>query len=284
MINNYTKNEMITLVKNFGEIFEVTRLVDVSMTKQFELTADGDDFIGTEYSCYAVWNKHRRCENCVSAKAFACKSKMTKFEFIDNEVFHVVAKYVEMDGVPYMLELVTKIDDSTLFGAYGKDEFVQTITSYNKKLYVDNLTNAYNRNYYEEQLAGLSKVSAMAMVDLDKFKNINDTYGHDVGDMVLKGVVNCIQSNLRATDAVIRYGGDEFIIIFRNIPEDVFVNRLESIRKSVEDYKIESQPDVNITVSIGGHYCKDDEEVSALKSIDEKLYKAKESRNQVVIY
>lgn len=281
-ISRYTKEEMATLVKNLGEVFEIARLVDVSMTKQFALTENQCDFEQTDYSCYAVWNKNRRCENCVSAKAYAKRSKMTKFEFVDNEVYYVVAKYIEMDGVPYMLELVTKIDDDTLFGAYGKEEFVDTITSYNKKLYVDSLTNAYNRNYYNDQLLGLSKVSGVAMLDLDKFKEVNDTYGHDAGDEVLKGLVHSVQSCIRSTDAIIRYGGDEFIVIFKETSREVFGEILERIRATVANMRIEKYPDVEVSVSIGGYYCQDEEGLGALKNADEFLYEAKKNRNKVV--
>lgn len=281
-ISRYTKEEMATLIKNFGEVFEVARLVDVSLTKQYELTEDQCDFRKTEYSCYAIWNNHRRCENCVSAKAYAKRSKMTKFEFVDNDVYYVVAKYVEMDGVPYMLELVTKIDDDTLFGAYGKEEFIDTITSYNKKLYVDTLTNAYNRNYYNDQLLGLSKVSGIAMMDIDKFKDVNDTYGHDAGDEVLKCLVHSVQGCLRSTDAVIRYGGDEFIVIFKETSREMFGSILERIRSTVENMKIDKYPEISTSISIGGYYCQDEEGLGALKSADELLYEAKKNRNKVV--
>lgn len=281
-ISRYTKEELATLVKNFGEIFEVARLVDVSMTHQLELSKDEKDFVETEYSCYAVWNKHRRCENCVSAKAYVTKSKMTKFEFVDDDVYYVVAKYVEMDGVPYMLELVTKIDDDTLFGAYGKSEFTKKITDYNEKLYVDPLTHAYNRNYYKEQLAGLSKVSGIAMMDLDKFKEVNDTFGHEAGDMVLKGIVDIVHSSIRSTDAVIRYGGDEFIIIFKGIGKEIFEKRLHAISESVTKLRIDAYPDIRTSVSIGGYYCENDQGIGALKVADELLYQAKINRNTVV--
>ena len=76
----------------------------------------------------------------------------------------------------YVLAMVTLITDEALFSAYGNNEFVETINRYNRKLYTDPLTGVYNRRYYEEQLSGLSKEFSIAMLDVDDFKNINDTY------------------------------------------------------------------------------------------------------------
>ncbi len=88
--------------------------------------------------------------------------------------------YIEVDDTPYMLEMVDKLNDDILFGAFGmngKEKFVNTITSHNKKLYTDALTGAYNRLYYSEQLQQLAKVKAIALFDADNFKSINDTFG-----------------------------------------------------------------------------------------------------------
>lgn len=277
-----TKQDAIHLIRAQEQIFDVARLVDVSMTNQYVPNGDDTEFVRQKYDCYAVWNKEHRCENCISAKAFAKKNKQTKFEFIDNEVYHVVAKYIEVDNTPFMLELVTKITDETLFGVYGKNSFVKAITEYNDKMYKDPLTRAYNRNYYEEQLSSLKGMSGFAMMDLDHFKEINDTYGHDAGDRALYNVASCVMRVLRGRDSVIRYGGDEFLIIFDDVPEDTFRERLEHIRRSVERLVIDDYPEMRLTVSIGGCYNSGSPDAT-LKDADKMLYKAKESRNAVVV-
>lgn len=279
-ISKYTKADVIKLLIGQGEIFDVARLVNVGMTHQLELNEDRTDLIETNYNCYAVWNKEHRCEHCVSAMAYKCMGKKTKFEFVDNEVYYVVAKYIEVDGTPFMLELVTKIDDQTLFGAYGKEKFVDTIIGYNQTLYVDPLTKAYNRNYYDTQLIGLSRVKAVAMFDIDHFKEVNDTFGHAAGDEVLKRIIQTILSLIDSSDSVVRYGGDEFLVMFENIDKGELNGKLEQLRSAVEAIKIDTYPDIKTSISVGGVYC-DNCTSDTVKQADEFLYKAKQTRNTV---
>ncbi|MDD3221792.1 MAG: GGDEF domain-containing protein [Clostridia bacterium] len=276
-----TKEEVRLLIRESQTIFDVVRLVDVSMTAQITLTEDGE-MKQEPYQCYAVWNKQGRCENCISAKAFAQKCRMTKFEFVDHDVYYVVSKYLEIDDEGYILELVTKISDETLFGVYGKNEFSEAISDYNKKLYMDSLTGAYNRRYYEEQLQGLPNASGVAMIDVDNFKQINDRFGHLAGDMALKTIVQTVLSCVRTSDAVVRYGGDEFMLIFRQIPGDVFKQRLETIRESVRAVAVDDYPELHMSVSIGGRYCES-AETDALQKADEMLYQAKTTKDRVEV-
>lgn len=139
----------------------------------------------------------------------------------------MTSQRVEVNGKFYALEGATNIHEDTMFTAIDKDHFIQKIVENNKKLYIDPLTGAYNRRYFDEQLSKLGSESALAIIDLDKFKQINDTYGHLVGDEVLKEVVATFKANVRPADAVIRYGGDEFVIVFLKTPADVFKKKLE---------------------------------------------------------
>jgi putative two-component system response regulator len=181
-----------------------------------------------------------------------------------------------------MLEMVTKLNDETLFGAYGKNKFIKTIESYNRKLYIDSLTGAYNRRYYDEQLKKLPRLSAVAMIDVDNFKKINDAFGHTAGDEVLEEIVKNISSCVRPVDAVVRMGGDEFLLAFQNISEEVLKTRLENIRQSVSSISISEYPDLRVSVSIGAVYS---EKYAASRSelADKCLYKAKENKNALVI-
>lgn len=276
-----TLEEVGALCQSLEMMFDLVRLVDVSMTTQYSVTPFGD-LQRAPYACYAVWNRSKRCENCVSARAFAQKRKMTKFEFIDKDAYFVVAQYVEVEGDPYVLEAVTMVSDETLLGAYGKNSFIHTINEYNKKLYTDPLTGAYNRQYFTEQLSGLPKINAVAMVDVDLFKQINDTYGHAVGDVVLTEVVSRIQDLIRESDAVIRYGGDEFLLTFHGIKAQVLPERLESIRRAVENLRLEEYPELRVTLSIGAVF-RGERAADYLEEADKALYQAKTERNKVEI-
>jgi diguanylate cyclase (GGDEF)-like protein len=277
----FTKEEVIKFINDQKKVFDIVRLVDVSLTKEYEVTESGE-FVPGEYHCYAVWNKNRRCDNCISAKAFALKSQLTKFEFVNDDVYFVMSSYTEVDGTPYMLEMVSKLNDETLFGTFGKNKFVAAIESHNRKLYVDPLTEVYNRRYFDEQLRPLSDINAVVMLDVDSFKSINDTYGHAVGDFVLSQVAKCIQACVRAADAVVRYGGDEFLIVFQNIPFDVLSVRLKSICTSVKGIRRVQDPELRVSVSIGAIWTEKDA-AKLVEEADKNLYEAKKQKDTIVL-
>lgn len=274
------KQEVAALINNLKLVFDIVRLVDVSNNLQYTIGENGD-LTEDAYKCYAIWERDGKCENCISAKAMVSKSRQTKYEFINDEIFYVVAKYIELDGVPYILEIISDITDEMLFGALGKSTLVKKIKNYNENLYRDSLTGAYNRRYYDEQIIGIQSYEAIAMIDVDNFKKINDTYGHDAGDKALQAVSRCLLDNTRRTDAVIRYGGDEFMLIFRDISEEPFSKKLEELRVLVEQISLDKYPDMRLTISIGGCYSNGISRDKAKKA-DEMLYRAKVTKNCVV--
>lgn len=269
------------LFQQLEMVFDIVRLVDVSQNKQFYFNSDGS-LEAEPYRCFTVWRKNQRCENCISAKAFIKKSRMTKFEFVDDEIYHVTAMYIEVENKPYVLEIVSKITDEALFGAYGKNEFSETISRYNQKLYKDPLTGVYNRRYFDDQLSGLTEYFAVAMLDVDNFKIINDTYGHQAGDDALRAIVDTVSSQIRETDAFIRYGGDEFVIIFQNMSKFAFSEKLEDIRKTVNKIVLEKHPSISLSVSIGGSFSSG-RTVDSLEKADKMLYEAKRDKNTIKI-
>jgi len=159
----------------------------------------------------------------------------------------------------------------------------------------DPMTNLYNRRYLAEiskELFLLSKRTgsplSVLMIDIDKFKNINDSYGHDVGDDVIKLLAKELPLKLRETDIVSRLGGEEFVVLLPDMEIKSAVKKAEEIRENIEKLQIvlEDSEVIKFTVSIGvSDYCNKNknsfEEI--LKSSDQALYEAKErGRNQVV--
>lgn len=275
------KSDLVLLVLQLKTVFEIVRLVDSTIMTQYLITDEGE--IKEEpYRCYAVWNKNERCENCISARALSKKTKVTKLEIVNDDSYYIIAKYIEIEGKPFVLEMVSQLTHETIFGAYGQNELVESILNYNRKLYDDALTGAYNRQFYEDQLVGLYDNFGIAMLDADNFKLINDTYGHEAGDIALRTIVETIHSCIRRTDTIVRYGGDEFLIIFKNIPKKVFAYKLEKMREAIENSNVKKYSNINLSVSIGGVSEKGIVGDLVYKA-DQLLYEAKEFKNKVMI-
>ena len=174
-----------------------------------------------------------------------------------------------------------KIDYDRLF-SYEKYTFLSRKQRHLQLLYIDSLTSVYNRRYYDEHFQGSDNIQAMVVIDVDNFKHINDNYGHDVGDIVLQNIAQTVLSCVRKTDAVIRYGGDEFVIIFFSIPANIFEKKLERIRYSVDSLIIDGHPELHMTVSIGGVYGTGTAK-GLFKAADSMMYQSKNTKNKVTI-
>ena len=141
----------------------------------------------------------------------------------------------------------------------------------------DGLTGVYNRRYFDLTLPKFIKKAAeynikfsVLMLDIDHFKKFNDTYGHDVGDKVLKTVANTIKEHIRSNqDVLFRYGGEEFVIITMDD-----LNGAVTLAKKINALEFKSSPE-KITVSIGIGSYKQGEDV--VRAADGNLYKAKET-------
>jgi diguanylate cyclase (GGDEF)-like protein len=169
-------------------------------------------------------------------------------------------------------------------------ENIQTIMHYANR---DYLTGLYNRRYffdsmqeYVEDVKESGEKFAVAMIDIDHFKKVNDTYGHDVGDKVIVTLADILRSSTNPQDVVARFGGEEFCIVLKNINRYSALDILERIRQTVESYSVDigKEQFVNFTISIGAviHREEDDLEES-INEADMCLYKAKNNgRNQVV--
>ena len=177
---------------------------------------------------------------------------------------------------------------------YSKDELMCRVNNAitNKELYeeikqiatIDPLTKVYNRNYFyeasEQIFANAKRYNedlSVAILDIDHFKKINDTYGHDVGDIVLKSVAKKMKKRLRGSDLLVRYGGEEFIILLPNTSLKKSFIAMEGLRETISKNKVEIDGEkIVVTVSIGISDIKDTNSLDeAIKRADLKLYKAK---------
>lgn len=250
--------EIRQTISKLTQVFDVVRLVDITDN---EIVRSGckpgnEEMINAcrGDKCYAIWGKTQRCKNCVSSKAFEKRGQVSKLEFADDSIFQIISKYVEISGKPYVLEMIYKDNDGVLLGAYGKTDFMDNIVNYNRQLYHDALTGAYNRRYYEEQAKSMRYIDAVAMLDANNFKGINDHYGHAAGDCLLKAVCESIKECIRSSDILIRLGGDEFVLLMANIPEIVFYQKITEIKQRISEIKLPDYPDIKCAAAIGGVY------------------------------
>jgi diguanylate cyclase (GGDEF)-like protein len=166
--------------------------------------------------------------------------------------------------------------------------FINDITSFEEQIQKDKLTGAYNRNILDkfyESLQLLENKLCVIFTDIDKFKNINDTYGHQTGDLVLKEFVAAIKSSLRKEDMIIRYGGEEFLIFLKNVDSDETTSKIaENLRKKIESLSLSG---LKFTASFGvccGYIKSKEDFENLIKKADEALYEAKNSgRNNVKV-
>ena len=276
-----TMQEAENKMEVLREIFDVVRLL-----KGSDLQAAGMEskLAGRENlcQCYAFWNKDKRCENCISLKALEEKKQTSKIEFLDSDMYQVFARYLEIDDEPYVMEMLKKLDENTLTDEKGYEKLTEKLTVYSEKLYKDVLTGAYNRRYFEEKVKNMSLNAGVAVIDLDDFKLFNDTYGHDGGDLVLTTVVNVIRHYIRRTDILVRYGGDEFLLILPGIEKEVFSQKLRMIQEKIHATHIPGFNRLKLSVSIGGAMFTHGRLEEAITKADRLMYMAKGHKNIVV--
>ena len=239
-----TMQEAEESIQKLREIFDVVRLLDAEVIENINRKNDTEiqDQNQDHDQCFSFWRKDHPCENCVSLKAYKAKDKRVKMEFIDTALYQVIAKYVEIDGKPYVIEMINCLDDELMLDSEGRDRLLRKLSGYDDKLYIDALTGISNRRYFEDQIKKMKALAGVAMIDLDDFKLYNDTFGHRVGDVVLKTVAKMIRSCIRKSDILIRYGGDEFLLVMPDIAADIFTQKLRQICKRSENRRCQDIP------------------------------------------
>lgn len=221
-------------------------------------------------------------KNSISLKAFRERCQKKRLEYVESRVYQRIARYVEIEGEPYVVEMLNVLGDAADSEANAREALVAKVRGYNEELYLDALTGAYNRRYYEDRIRKVKSHAGVAMIDLDDFKLYNDTLGHKVGDLVLRTVAEVIRSCIRKTDILIRYGGDEFILIMADVEPEIFTRKLKSISRKVQEAKVSGYPRLKMSVSIGGVMSEGDTIEEAISRADHFMYMAKNKKNMVV--
>lgn len=282
-MKNYkmTMQQAQELVQKYENVFSVARIlkgetiVEASMGASQNLSME-------PCRCFDYWGRGSRCENCVSLKALKEKKKKTKLEFRQNDVYQVSAHYMEIDGMPYVMELIQYLDEADLVDLSGSELLLTRLNGFKDELYRDVLTGAYNRRYYEEQLRHQVLPAGIAMIDLDDFKIYNDTCGHSAGDIALTTVAAVIRSMIRRTDLLIRYGGDEFLLVIPGVEAEDFEQKLRQLQDEVHSKEVPGYTKLQLSVSIGGVLSEERKIEAAVEIADKLMYRAKNHKNTVV--
>ena len=262
------------------EVFPFVRLVKGSVLKDREREpAEG---LPRACQCYEFWKKDKPCENCISRDVLDSQGEESKIEFIGDQMYQVFSRYVEIDGEPYVMEMIKDLDERTLLDSEGYEKLLSHLTVYNEKLYKDALTGAYNRRFYEDEVKDMNGPAGVAVIDLDDFKIYNDTYGHHAGDLVLETAADIIRRYVRKSDMLIRYGGDEFLLILPDIQSDIFAAKLKMIQERIYEATIAGYNRLQMSVSIGGVMFNSGDIKEAVSRADKLMYRAKKRKNMVV--
>ena len=278
--NKLTMGQVNEEIRNFKKIFQNVRLykIDGNVPKEgFHITSDDG-----HTKCHDFWKKQQRCENCVVRKAYEQKTEKGKLEIFEGKIYQVLARYILTENGEYVMELIRCLDQDWSLGETQHDKLIDMFVHYNDKLYRDAVSDAYNRRYYEDELKNVKGNAGVALLDLDDFKLYNDTYGHSAGDMVLYTVVDVIRKNIRKSDKLIRFGGDEFLLIMPNIDEDTFTQKLEIIQEKVHAERIHGYSNLRLSISAGGVMCIGEPIEAAVERADKLMYQAKINKNRVI--
>lgn len=276
-----TRQQAEEEAKMLEKVFDVVRFLEGDFFEQMQ----DDPRIGVKIGmcqCYDFWKKNKPCENCTSMKAYAEKKQKTKLEFLDADVFLVISRYLEIDDEACVMELVKHLENDTLIDTDGRDKLVGKLKGYQDKLYIDPVTGVYNRRYFEDEIRNMQNSAGVAMIDLDDFKLYNDIYGHDMGDQVLCIVADVIKNCIRKTDKLIRYGGDEFLLILSDMVRGTLRGKLLQIQEAIENATIPNCSRLKLTASIGGVISEDGQIDEAIAKADQLMYKAKDHKAQVI--
>lgn len=276
-----THHQLSHLFHTYHPLFETVRLVDPGICMQVTPGPDGPSVRENDY-CYAMWCKKQRCERCISQDAVRTRQIQNKVESIGKDMYYIIAVCIEVDGTPYSLECINPIRLDN--GPGGQEEhLLNQLLMRNRQVYMDSATQVFNRRYYDEQLRELSGEYAVAMIDVDNFKQVNDRFGHAAGDAALYRVAQTMRSLLRSSDALVRYGGDEFFLLFQSLPRAVLHQKLEVLCCAVRELALPEFPELHLTISVGGVHGQGRVRDLILQA-DTALYEAKIKKDCVVVY
>ena len=284
--NGMTMQEAEQEIKYYQKIFQVVRLLkgeDVERTfyQQGKGTCEN---VQDGCPCYSFWKKNGKCENCSSYKALREKKQMIKLEFLESEVYQVISRYMEIDGQPYVMELINHLEDDTLIDISCREKLINKLTGYNEKLYKDVLTGVYNRLYFEEEIKMWTGNAGIVVIDVDDFKRINDELGHAVGDEALWHTADILRGVFGKDPVFLaRYGGDEFAVLGDWFGQEQIEEAIARIQEGIDRFNKEGQLPLQLSMSIGYAFWHEAGRrgENLIQQADERMYEEKQKKKRM---
>lgn len=231
--------------------YDLVRYVDPITNKVIHIEKDGKMW-ESETACSDIWNCLEKCSNCISRLSMQTKKRMTKLEVAGDDPYQVVSMYVEIDGKPCCLEMASRIDGDFMPDGYSKDEILASVRIHKEKVYIDPVTGVYNKRYYVEKLSKMDNAAALMFADIKNFKRINENFGHQAGDDVLRQVAGVLRDAAAGKGDVLRYSGDDFVTVFFKATEEELSEIQKEMCGRVEALRFPELPGVQLKLVTAG--------------------------------
>ena len=231
--------------------YDLVRYVDPITNKVIHIEKDGKMW-ESETACSDIWNCLEKCSNCISRLSMQTRKRMTKLEVAGDDPYQVVSMYVEIDGKPCCLEMASRIDGDFMPDGYSKDEILSSVRIHKEKVYIDPVTGVYNKRYYVEKLSKMDNVAALMFADIKNFKRINENFGHQAGDDVLRQVAGVLRDAAAGKGDVLRYSGDDFVTVFFKVTEEELSEIQKEMCRRVEALRFPELPGVQLKLVTAG--------------------------------
>ncbi len=231
--------------------YDLVRYVDPITNKVIHIEKDGKMW-ESETACSDIWNCLEKCSNCISRLSMQTRKRMTKLEVAGDDPYQVVSMYVEIDGKPCCLEMASRIDGDFMPDGYSRDEILSSVRIHKEKVYIDPVTGVYNKRYYVEKLSKMDNAAALMFADIKNFKRINENFGHQAGDDVLRQVAGVLRDAAAGKGDVLRYSGDDFVTVFFKATEEELSEIQKEMCRRVEALRFPELPGVQLKLVTAG--------------------------------
>ena len=231
--------------------YDLVRYVDPITNKVIHIEKDGKMW-ESETACSDIWNCLEKCSNCISRLSMQTGKRMTKLEIAGEDPYQVVSMYVEIDGKPCCLEMASRIDGDFMPDGYSRDEILSSVRIHKEKVYIDPVTGVYNKRYYVEKLSKMDNAAALMFADIKNFKRINENFGHQAGDDVLRQVAGVLRDVAAGKGDVLRYSGDDFVTVFFKATEEELSEIQKEMCRRVEALRFPELPGVQLKLVTAG--------------------------------